>query len=65
MERNEQISHLFVLTPGRGKMRAAGIRVTRPMLVDLPPYYRTRLHTKVNESVLRRYSRGERYFSAL
>jgi len=44
---------------GRGRIKDAAD------LVDLPPYYRTRLHTKVDDSVLRRYSRGERYFSAL
>lgn len=33
--------------------------------MDLPPYFRTRPHTKVDESVLRRNSRGERYFNAL
>jgi hypothetical protein len=33
--------------------------------LDLPPYFRTPSHTKVDESVLRRNSRGERYFSAL
>jgi hypothetical protein len=37
MERNEQISHLFVLAPSRGKMRAAGTRVTRPMQAVLAP----------------------------
>ncbi|MFC0691986.1 competence protein ComJ [Paraburkholderia humisilvae] len=37
----------------------------RPGRLDLPPYFATPSHTKVDESVLRRNSGGERYFGAL
>ena len=38
-------------------------RPSRPL--ELTLYFRTRRHTKVEESIERRNSRGERYFSAL
>jgi hypothetical protein len=38
---------------------------SRILSMDLPLHLRTPPHTKVDESVLRRNSRGERYFNAL
>lgn len=63
-----RLLHNESISPFRGN-RYVTLSIAASLLeirsVDLPPCFRTRYHTKIDDSALRLNSRGERYFNAL